>query len=126
MMEKIRTIEELNEAIQLLEIKHKLAEKLLKEQLKSTVENLKPVNLIKTTLRNLTTSPSLKDNLLDTTISLLAGFLSKKIIVGNTHNPIKQILGTVLQMGVTNAVSRNTSDIKSSVLNIIKNFITKK
>lgn len=125
-MEKIKTIEELNEAIQLLEIKHKLAEKLLKEQLKSTVENLKPVNLIKTTLRNLTTSPSLKDNLLDTTISLLAGFLSKKIIVGNTHNPIKQILGTVLQMGVTNAVSRNTSDIKSSVLNIIKNFITKK
>ena len=126
MMEKIKTIEELNEAIQILEIKHKLAEKLLKEQLKSTVENLKPVNLIKTTLRNLTTSPSLKDNLLDTTISLLAGFLSKKIIVGNTHNPIKQILGTVLQMGVTNVVSRNTSDIKSSVLNIIKNFITKK
>lgn len=125
-MEKIKTIEELNEAIQILEIKHKLAEKLLKEQLKSTVENLKPVNLIKTTLRNLTTSPSLKDNLLDTTISLLAGFLSKKIIVGNTHNPIKQILGTVLQMGVTNVVSRNTSDIKSSVLNIIKNFITKK
>ena len=126
MMEKIKTIEELDEAIQILEIKHKLAEKLLKEQLKSTVENLKPVNLIKSTLRNLTTSPSLKDNLLDTTISLLAGFLSKKIIVGNTHNPIKQILGTVLQMGVTNAVSRNTSDIKSSVLNIIKNFITKK
>jgi hypothetical protein len=126
MMEKIKTIEELNDAIRILELKQKFEEKLLKEQLKLTVENLKPVNLIKTTIHDLTTSPGFKNNLLDTTISMLAGFLSKKIVVGNTHNPIKQILGTVLQMGITSIVSKNTNEIKSATLNLIKNFIIKK
>jgi hypothetical protein len=125
-MEKIKTIEELNDAIRILELKQKFEEKLLKEQLKLTVENLKPVNLIKTTIHDLTTSPGFKNNLLDTTISMLAGFLSKKIVVGNTHNPIKQILGTVLQMGITSIVSKNTNEIKSATLNLIKNFIIKK
>jgi hypothetical protein len=125
-MEKIKTIEELNDAIRILELKQKFEEKLLKEQLKLTVENLKPVNLIKTTIHDLTTSPGFKNNLLDTTISMLAGFLSKKIVVGNTHNPIKQILGTVLQMGITSIVSKNTNEIKSATSNLIKNFIIKK
>lgn len=125
-MEKIKTIAELNDAIRILELKLKFEEKLLKDQLKLTVENLKPVNLIKTTIHDLTTSPSFKDNLLDTTISMLAGFLSKKIVVGNTHNPIKQILGTVLQMGITSIVSKNTNEIKSATMNLIKNFIIKK
>jgi hypothetical protein len=126
MMEKIKTIAELNDAIRILELKQKFEEKLLKDQLKLTVENLKPVNLIKTTIHDLTTSPSFKNNLLDTTISMLAGFLSKKIVVGNTHNPIKQILGTVLQMGITSIVSKNTNEIKSATSNLIKNFIIKK
>ena len=125
-MEKITTIAELNEAIRILEIKQKFEAELLKEEFKLTVEKLKPVNLIKTAFHDLTTSPSFKVNLLDTTISMVAGFLTKKVMIGNTHNPIKQILGTVLQMGVTSIVSKNTTDIKSTVMSLVKNFISKK
>ncbi len=125
-MGKITTIFELNEAIRILEIKQKLEAELLKEEFKLTVEKLKPVNLIKTALHDLTTSPSFKVNVLDTTISMVAGFLTKKVMVGNTHNPIKQILGTVLQMGITSIVSKNTTEIKSTVMSLVKNFISKK
>ncbi len=125
-MEKITTIAELNEAIRILEIKQKFEAELIKEEFKLTVEKLKPVNLIKTALHDLTASPSFKMNVLDTTISMVAGFLTKKVMVGNTHNPIKQILGTVLQMGVTSIVSKNTTEIKAVALNLIKNFIVKR
>ncbi len=125
-MGKITTIAELNEAIRILENKQKLEGELLKEEFKSTVENLKPVNLIKTAIHDFTSSPGLKVNLIDTTLSVVAGLLSKKVVVGSSHNPIKQILGTLLQMGVTSIVSKNSTEIKSSVLNLVKNFILKR
>jgi hypothetical protein len=51
--------------------------------------------------------------MLTTAISLAIGFVSKKIIVRNEDGPLKKILGTVLQIGITNLVSKNTDQIKS-------------
>ena len=112
-MSKITTTAELKEAIRLLEIEQKVEGALLKEQFKITYESLKPVNLIGNTIKELVKSPDLKGDLLTTALSLGAGFLSKKVVIGNTANPLKQLLGTLLQMGVTSLVSKNTGVIKS-------------
>ena len=112
-MSKITTTAELKEAIRLLEIQQKVEGALLKEQFKTTYESLKPVNLISNTIKELIKSPSLKGDLLTTALSLGAGYLSKKAAVGNTANPLKQLLGTLLQMGVTGLVSKNSDTIKS-------------
>jgi hypothetical protein len=112
-MPKITTAAELKEAIRLLEIEQKVEGALLKEQFKITYESLRPANLIGTTIKELTTLPDLKGNLLTTALSLGAGYLSKKAAVGNTPNPLKQLLGTFLQMGVTSLVSKNSDTIKS-------------
>lgn len=125
MMRKITSMTELKESIFLLEIKKANEARLLKEQFMITYENIKPVNLIKNSFNELITSPHLKENLLNTTLSIAAGYLSKKIAVGSTHNPLKQLLGTFLQLGVTNIVSRNTDGIKSSVMSLINNFFSK-
>lgn len=124
-METITNSNELRNAINLLEIKQKEEGLILKEQCKITYESLKPINLIKTSLKNLVT-PDLTGNLLSSTLSLAAGYMSKKTLIGSTHNPLKQLLGTVLQMGVTSLVSKNTSGIKSVVTNIISSFFKKK
>lgn len=125
-MKKITSITELRENILLLEIKQANEKILLKEQFKTTYEGLKPVNLIKNTFNELIAAPYLKEGLFDTILSLAAGYLSKKAVVGSTNNPLKQILGTFLQMGITNIVSKNADEIKSSVMNLINTIFSKK
>jgi hypothetical protein len=125
-MEKITSVEELKKAILLLEIKQANEGALLKEQLMETYESLKPINLIKKSLSDLTSSPDFKGDLLGTTMSLVAGFLSKKAVVGSTSNPIKKVLGTILQIGVTNIVSKNSEGIRTVGMKILNSFFHKK
>lgn len=125
-MGKITSITELRESILLLEIKQANEKILLKEQIKTTYECLKPANLIKNALNELTTAPDFKGDLFNTTLGLAAGYLSKKAVVGSTHNPLKQLLGAFLQMGVTSIVSKNTDGIKSAVTHLINNLFSKK
>jgi hypothetical protein len=125
-MQKITSIIELRESIALLEIKQSVEGELLKEQFKETYESIKPINLIKNTLKELTSAPDLKGDLLNASLSLAAGYLSKKVAIGSTDNPFKQILGTLLQMGVTSIVAKNADGIKSSTMNILNKLFTKK
>ena len=125
-MKKIHSAIELKEFIYLLEIRKANEKQLLKEQFKITYESLQPANLIKHTLSELTTTPNLKGNILNAVVSLGAGYFSKKIAVGATNNPLKQLLGLVLQMSVTSAVSKNGEGIKSTLINLLSRFLNKK
>jgi len=125
-MPKITSIIELRESIALLEIKQAEEGAVLKEQFKETYENLKPINLIKNTLHEFTSAPDLKGDLMNVSLSMAAGFLSKKVAIGNSNNPFKQILGTLLQMGVTSIVSKNAEGIKSGTKSILNNLFGKK
>ena len=125
-MKKITSVIELRETILLLEIKLENERQLLKSQFEITYENLRPVNLIKSAFSELVTTPDLKGNILNAVISLAVGYLSKKVMVGSTHNPIKQLLGTLLQVGVTEFASKNTDGIKSIGQYLIKSIFNKK
>lgn len=125
-MKKITSIIELRETIALLEIKQATEGALLKEQFNVTYENLRPINLIKNTLHQLTSAPDLKGDILNASIGLAAGYLSKKVAIGATHNPFKQLLGNLLQMGITSIVSKNGEGIKATAMQLINNFFGKK
>jgi hypothetical protein len=125
-MQKITSIAELKSAIQELEHQQVNEWPALKEQFLYTYESMKPINIIKNTFSELTSSPDLKGDLLNTTLSLAAGYISKKIAVGSTHNPLKNLFGSLLQMGVTNLVSKNADGIKSTTMNIINSIFNKK
>ena len=125
-MKKISSVADLKESIHLLEIQRAEEEFLLKEQFKITNEALKPANLIKHTLSQLAGSPGIKGNLLNATIGLAAGYVSKKVVLGATHNPVTKLLGAVLQMGVGSFVSKHPGGIKSVAMNLIKTFSRKK
>lgn len=125
-MDKITNIAELNKAILLLEAKQSLESCMLKEQFKITYESLKPINFIRNTFKELVTAPDFKEDLLNTSLSLAAGYFSKKLAIGSTNNPFKQILGSFLQMGVTSIVSKNSDGIKSTIINLIQTLFTKK
>jgi hypothetical protein len=125
-MVKISSITELRESILQLEIKQIEEQRLLKEQFLITYERMKPVNMIKNSIKDLITSSDLKDNLFSTALGLAAGYLSKKAAVGSTHNPMKQILGAFLQLGVTNVVTKNSGDIKDLLVSLLGSYLHKK
>ena len=112
-MQKITSVMELNYAIQILEAEQAEKAILLKEQFFLTYESLKPVNLIKNTLKEIFTAPNLIDNFLGTTVGLASGFLSKKLVVGASSNILRKLLGSFLDYGVTNVVAKHPEGIIS-------------
>jgi len=103
-MQKITTITDLKEAIRQLEYQQATELTLLKEQVMDTCESLKPINLIKGTLKGAYSAPDFKTNIVKTVIGIATGFVAKKALIGNTHNPIKKLAGFILEMVVANKV----------------------
>jgi hypothetical protein len=117
----------LQERIILLENRQLEEITLLKEQLHDTLESLKPINLLKNTIHNVSSSPELKEDLISNAIGLTTGYISRKIILGTAHNPITKIMGAVLQFTIGNLVAKNSDTIKAVgevLLNKISNRIT--
>jgi hypothetical protein len=112
-MQNITSSAGLKDAIQLLEVEQEIRGQLLKEQLYTTYESLKPLNLLKHTLKELTSSPYMIDNISGGAMGLVSGFLSKKIFVGASGNLIRKLIGSVLQFGITNVVAQNSGVIKT-------------
>jgi len=112
-MDNITSMHELKNAIQLLEVEQ--AEKLqqLKEQSLLSIEVIKPMNLFKNAVKDIVKSPRLLDNMLDTGVGLATGLITKRIFTGASANIIRKLLGTVLQLGITEAAKKNSDFIKS-------------
>ncbi len=104
----------LNDAIHTLQTKQAAEFVVLKEQFQLTYESIKPVNLIKSTFQEVVTSPEIQHDVISKVIGLASGYLSKKVLVGASHNPLKRILGTVLQFAIANIVVKHSDTIKSS------------
>jgi hypothetical protein len=117
-MEKITCAAELKIAIQNLKFEQEIQGQLLKEHFFLTFDSLKPANLIKNALQDITSSPYLLDNMLGSVMGMFSGYLSKKIAVGTSHNLFRKMAGSLLQFGVTNLVAQH-SDILKSVGNFI-------
>jgi hypothetical protein len=125
-MQNITSIVGLRNAIQLLEIEQAARGQLLKEQFYLTYDSLKPVNLLKSTLKEISSSPYLIDNILGTAVGLVTGYLSKKILVGSKANNFRKLAGSILQFGVTNVVAQHPDVIKSIGQVLIRHIFRKK
>jgi len=124
-MEKITCAAELKIAIQTLKFEQDVQGKLLKEEFMITFESLKPANIIKNTLHDITQSPYLMDNALGAITGLVSGYLSKKIAVGTSHSLIRKIAGSLLQFGVTNLVAQHADTLKTVGNVLIQKFLHK-
>ncbi len=125
-MQNISSVAELKYAIQLLEVDQANKEQLLREQFCYTYESLKPINIIKNTIKDISSSPYLIENMVGSAIGLGTGFLSKKLIVGASGNIVRRIIGGIVEFGVTNLVSHQTSNLKSTGLSILQHIFKKK
>jgi hypothetical protein len=112
-MQKIITQTDLRVAILQLESKQELEGILLKEQFLVAYESVKPINLIKSTFLEAAGSGDLQDNLINSSIGMSAGFISKMLFQGISGSPVKKIIGTALMFGIKNLVAHNPETVKS-------------
>ena len=117
---KITSVVELRESIVLLEIKQAYEAQLLKDECKIIFESMKPMNVIKKTFNDF------KEDLLYNTVGLTAGYVSKAIVVGQSVNPLKRLLGSVVQLGISTLVSKNPETITALTSNVFKYFTRSK
>jgi hypothetical protein len=124
-MQNIASAIELKDAIRSLEETQSVQGRALKEQFFIVVESIKPVNIIKSTFKEVASAPDLLSNILSTTVGLTAGYISNKTVVGASGNLFKKLLGTILQFGITSLIIRNPEAIKSFGQGLIQRFLSK-
>lgn len=104
----------LNSTINWLEGEQGNKRALLNERFRESYESLKPVNLIKSTIKDLTESSTSMNDLLGPLLGLAAGQLTKRIVVGKSDDETRKVVGAALQVGVTNLVIQNQDSIISA------------
>lgn len=123
------TADLLKEEILALEAKKAEDFMALKGEVNNVIENLKPINLIKNTIKEITHFPSLKEGVGKTAIGMATGFIFKKLVFGSSINPIKKIAGSVVQSLLTNFAANNSDKIKEKsfgAFQFAKSLIMKK
>ena len=125
MMPEITSAAQLKTAIVLFEVKQAKEECQLKEQFDYIFESLKPVNIIKNAFKEIK-APALNAGIIDTAIGMSIGYLAKKALAVAFHNPFIKLFGILLQVGVSNFVSKHPDVIKSSGQHMLKRIFRKR
>lgn len=112
----------LDAAIRVLQDRREQELNAFKTQLHLVYESLRPINLIKSTYSEVATTPELKGNILKHVIGLASGYLSKKVFVGKSHNPVMNVLGNLLQVAVGNVVTKHSDAIIAGGEGILHKF----
>jgi len=121
-MQKLTAAETLKSSILVLQQRQVAEGKLLMDQFSDTFESIKPVNILRKVINDMTHTSDLKDDVLQTVAGLVSGYLSRKLLVRSSKNPILRLAGLFVQYGVTTLVAKNSSAIKSVGLHLLNKF----
>jgi hypothetical protein len=106
-MERYASSNALREAIIDLERQQAAASRQITVQLIHAVESMKPINLIKNTLNEVTESKEMTDNILKTSIGLVAGYITQSLFQRPSHGPLRRLLGVLFSYGITHFLATN-------------------
>src|ERR1035437_107701 len=125
-MQNITSVDGLKNAIHVLETEQNGKGQLLKEQVYIAYESLKPINLLRNTLKDLFSSQYLAENMSGTAMGEASGFLFKKIVIGESASKFRKLIGSALQFSIANIISRNSDQIKSFGQALFQHLFRKK
>ena len=115
----------LREAILKLEKQQAEESALLKEQFHVAAQSLQPINLLKKTFKVAADAQDLKQDIINTTIGVGVGYLSKRFLKDVTKSPSKKLIGAAILLGITAFVAKNPVTSMSLGKNILKMFLRK-
>jgi len=110
----------LQSAIDQLQLQCEEKKTIMRLQFVEVVESIKPVNLLRSTVKDIAETPGIAKAAIGTTIAIGAGVLSKKIIVGKSANIFKKIMGGIVEFTVANGIANNAELITDSGIALLK------
>jgi hypothetical protein len=113
-MSKVSPNDSLNENISLLEQKRAAEFNELKQQLRMTGESLKPANLLKGVVKDITGSSQFRSVLIKAGIGLALGFVANKLVTSKSHNKSHRMIGNALQYGISFLAADRGNLLKSA------------
>ena len=117
---------DLKEAIAKLENEQAVKRQVLRDQFKTTYENLNPLNLVKNSISKFAESPEVKNNLVNIAVALTTGLISKKLLAGNRgETPLRKV-GIAILSGLNAYIAGNPEVIKSVSQYLVSLFYKKK
>ena len=116
----------LKKAIEIQETEQTLKLQQLKDQFYPVRDSLKPANLFRSILKNISSSRFLVNGITLIATGLVTGYLSKTMIAGLSVNKARKLLGPILLFVVTNIMSRHADTIKSYFRNFLQRISHKK
>ncbi len=111
-MKQPKNVSEIKSAIAELEQQQKMQLEMLKQNASETYENLKPANLLRSTLESTISSPSVKRIILNNAAGLATGYITQRLIIKNKDTFVTKLLGTLVNLLVAHAVAHNADTIK--------------
>lgn len=84
----------------------------LKSSAVALMGSFSPAQILRSTLKDITTSPDLKAAAIDTAMGIGAGFLGRKLYVSNSNNIFRKITGSAVQFFVTTFVKNKMSRLR--------------
>ena len=124
-MGKIKSMSDLEDTIQMLERKRDEEVEMMRDVFYLTYESLKPINIIKNLFKESVTPVTVKDNLVNTSVGLGFGYLSKILFQSVVKLPFKKFLGSALMLSVENLIAKNP-EVVGSLASFISNTFSKK
>lgn len=111
----------------ILELERKQAEEaaILKEQFRLVYESVQPINILKNTLKEVAVSDELKHKILNVTVGLAVGAVSKMLFEDGSNSPLKKLLGSALMFGITTIVSKNPDNVIELAKGAFNSMVTK-
>ena len=85
-----------------------------KQSVINVVDSISPSSLLKNALKDIGSSHELRTTVLDTAIGIGAGFLGKKLYVGNSGNVFKKVAGTAVQFLITYFVRKKIPELREN------------
>ena len=119
-MQKKTAAQALKQSILALERRQAEEGELLKEQFIITWESLKPLSVLRNVIHEISNPSDLKDDLVHTVTGIVSGFLSSRLLVRSSKNPLLRLLGILIQYRVSNFVASHSDTIKDVSLYFIK------
>lgn len=98
--------EDLNQSIALLTNRKHQEWEAIKYEISEFKEQLKPINLIKSAVGEVKENLGDNNEILKTIFSVGVGYLSSKIIVGNSNSKFKKFVSSLVLMGVTKFIDK--------------------
>lgn len=100
----------LRNEIALLKLRQNQQESDIRNEFYETVDLLKPSKIITNSLIELYKEPIVKEGILNSSISFISGYISRKVIVGDSNSFIKSTIGYWVEIIVSKLMSKGITN----------------